>query len=151
MGKYQAFPIQVYYCTYCFEKTGSYIYHNNPNKICPVCYSGENRQECAVKNDDGSNVESILSDHPIALEMLYQTRMRILRTATDYAPLSTIEDMIGKLTEIKLFYSDEHPEPNGFRSGLILDKMKELNEVKNLLRVNLNPEDRVEISDGPIY
>jgi hypothetical protein len=151
MTKYEIYPVQIFYCIDCLEKDHMLIYHDDPNGNCPVCDAGPGRQAFALVDKDGSGVEDIDSDHPLALEMLHQTRMRTFRRAIYHAPLSTLEEMIIQLMEIRSFRADEHPEPQGVRSGLFGDKLKALQEIKGSLLINDKPEESIEVPDGPIY
>lgn len=151
MAKYRVRPVDVFYCMDCLEKDHSLVLHDDLESYCPVCGAHPDRQDFALKDENGDGVEDIDSDHPLALEMLYQIRMRLFRRAVYNAPLSTINDMIFQLMEIKTYRADGHPEPQGIRSGLMGDKLKVLQEIKLDLLIDDKPEKDIEITEGPIY
>ena len=151
MADYVVYPVEVYYCIDCLERNNRHVYHYDSIGDCPVCGADMELQDFAIKDENGSGIAPVDSDHPIALEMLYQTRMRDLDKILDGAPLSTINDMLTKLMLISRFEAEKHPEPIAMRSGIIEDKLRDLNSIKDSLVINDRPEENIEIKDGPIY
>lgn len=149
--EYEIYPVQVFYCTSCLKNNRKLVYHDNAIGDCPICGAGMDKQDFALKDENGNPVEEIDSDHPFALEMLYQSRMRVFNRAIENAPISTIEDMLITLMDIATFKRDEHPDPSGYRSGMIGDKLKALKDLKQNLVIQEHPEGEVELDDGPIY
>ena len=151
MTKYEVYQVQIFYCLDCLEKNHTLVYHEDSTSYCPVCGAAPERQDFALKDEYGDGVEDVDSDHPLALEMLYQSRMRLFKRAIFNAPLSTLSDMMVELMETIGFKRDEHPEPQGVRAGLFEDKINLLQEIKKSLLINNNPEENIQLEDGPIY
>lgn len=149
--EYEIYPVQVFYCKSCLKNNRKLVYHDNAIGDCPVCGAGMDEQDFALRDNNGKPVEEINSDHPFALEMLHQSRMRTFYRAIKDAPMSTIDEMIIELMDIATFLRDQHPDAPSVRSGLIGDKLKALRDLRQNLAIKEHPEGEVELDDGPIY